>query len=114
MTLYPGFQKTVNPTVYQGYPGDLASDVTAVVLAANGLFAFGDVIVGNGCFLSTTGTQVASAAADAGNRGKHPDPRHAQPVLHDGGCAGADCCHRIDAGGDAVAKLRGDDGLAED
>lgn len=66
MTLYPGFQKQVNLNVYQGYPGDLASDRCAVILGANGKFASGDVNVGYGCFLTTNGNQVASDTTTAG------------------------------------------------
>lgn len=66
MTLYPGFQKQVNLQVYQGYPGDLLSDRTPVTLAANGLFALGDVAVAAGCFYSTNGNQVATDSGDAG------------------------------------------------
>lgn len=66
MTLYPGFQQSVGLTVNQALPGDLLSDRTAVTLAANGLFAKGDLPIGGGAFYATNGNQVANSTAGAG------------------------------------------------
>jgi len=66
MSTIVGFQKQVDLNVYNAYPGDFASNRTAVVLGANGLIALKDVVVGAGCFYSTSGNQVATDSADAG------------------------------------------------
>lgn len=67
MALRPGFQQQVNLQMLQGLPGDFASDRTAVTLSANGLFAKGDVTVGNACFYGTSGNQVVSNSSNGTN-----------------------------------------------
>lgn len=64
MAIVVGFQKNVSLNVNAGLPGDLGSARTMVTLAANGLFALGDVIVGNAGFYAPSGNQVVSASAD--------------------------------------------------
>jgi hypothetical protein len=64
MTLRVGTQKSVNLVMLQGLPGDLASARTQVTLAANGLFALGDVTVGGACFYTSNGNQVVSDSTD--------------------------------------------------
>lgn len=66
MSLITGFQKSVDLNVYNAYPGDLASDKTAVTLAGNGYIALGDVTIGACCFLNASGNQVATNSSNAG------------------------------------------------
>lgn len=64
MALNPGFQQAATATVRAGFPGDLASAKTAINIAAEGLFALGDLIVGNGAFYAPGGNQVVTDSAN--------------------------------------------------
>lgn len=66
MNIIPGFQKKVYLNVFNGYPGDLASNVTQDTDGAQGYFSLGDVIVGNCCFIANNGNQVASSSSVSG------------------------------------------------
>lgn len=60
MALRPGTQKTASAQVTTFFPGDPYGGQTAVTLAANGIFALGDVVIGNAVFYAPNGNQAAS------------------------------------------------------
>jgi hypothetical protein len=65
-----GFQQTVSPKMLAGYPGDIASAITAIDVFAKGyaVSALGDLTVGSFCFVSAVSNNtVAANSTDAGS-----------------------------------------------